>query len=202
MLEFLRNLLAPSISLETQLADLRQCGIAAASPAIERALLAGIARSRVERAPYTHLLCVLGDAAEQASMAGPAGYPSDNIWHFDTECIAEHGDYVRIARRLASLSQGALAITDVDDVVDVERGIAWLSLRCGGQHYRWDAIVDDDWVDDKILSQMAALLERSGSARRYTYISLSGQDCLIGCATAGELALFNRTTGLKAQWLV
>ena len=60
----------------------------------------------------------------------------------------------------------------------------------------------DDWVDDKIRSQMAALLERSGSARRYTYISLSGQDCLIGCATAGELALFNRKTGLKAQWLV
>lgn len=180
---------------------LRECGIAAASSSIETSLLANVSRSAVERRPYTALLCVLGDEAEQASMAGPSGYPSDNIWHFDTECIADHGDYARIARRIAQLSQGDLDIAEVTDFVDLEGGTAWLSLRCGGVAYHWAAIVDDDWVDATILSRLATLLERSGSARRYTYIGLGGQDCLIGCATPAQLDLLKRRTGLTAAWL-
>jgi hypothetical protein len=201
MFEALKKRFSPSVSLESQLFALRECGIECATSSIEEALIASLPRANVERQPYSLLLCVLGDEAEQKKMAGPNGYPSENIWHFDTECIENHGDYVRIANRLATLSQGALTISDVQDYVDVELATAWLSFRCAGVEYRWDATVNDDWVDEQIFSKFAVLLERAGSPRRFIHIDLHGQDCLIGCATPAQKELLARKTGLGVSWL-
>ena len=75
------------------------------------------------------------------------------------------------------------------------------AFRLAGQSYRWDAEVKDDWVDPIILSRFSDLLSRVGRSRRFTYIDLGGQDCLIGCATAQERERLSRETGLKVEWL-
>ena len=75
------------------------------------------------------------------------------------------------------------------------------SVPSGGQSYRWDAEVKDDWVDPMILSRFSDLLSRVGRSRRFTHIDLGGQDCLIGCATAQERERLSRETGLKVEWL-
>jgi hypothetical protein len=80
-----------------------------------------VARS-FEKEPYWLLLCTLGGEAELPEQAGPSGYPSDDMWHLDTECIEDDGAYAAIARRLAAISHGALPLEDVEDHVDVGGG--------------------------------------------------------------------------------
>ncbi len=133
--------------------------------------------------------------------AGDSGSPSDNIWHFDTECIEDHGDYARIAKRMKILAQGDLPIEDILDYVDVDNREAHLSFRLRGIDFLWQAKVEDDWIDPSILSRFANLLETSGATRRFTYIDLGGQDCLIGCSTREEQTRLQKLTGLKVEWL-
>jgi len=38
---------------------------------------------------------------------------SDRLWHFDTECIEDHGAYVAIAERMRDLASPYLPIADI-----------------------------------------------------------------------------------------
>ena len=143
-------------------------------------LLLAFTREQFEGDPYRLLLCVMGEEGEDAE------YPSDQIWHFDTECIEGDWSYIRIATRMATLAGDALPLEQIGDSVDLEAGTAWLSFALDGQTYRWDVEVNDDWVDSSVLSRFAQLLEARKVGRRFTYVDLKGQDCLIGCATRGR----------------
>jgi hypothetical protein len=146
------------------------------------------------------LLYELAGEADPDDSQFPDTVFSNNIWHFDTECIYDHGDYAVIARRMAALTQGALAISGIQDHVDVENGIAWLSFKLGDELIRWDLVVDDDWVDSQVFDRFAALLAHTGSPRRYTCFDLQGQDLLIGCATREEKEKLERETNLEVEW--
>ena len=189
------------VSFEKQLSTLANCGIKLAPGVAPEALLESFDREAFEAEPYRLLLVCMGGEAESESQAGERGYPCDNIWHFDTECIEDHGAYAAIARRMKDLAQGELPLEEINDYVDVEAGEARVTFRLAGQSYRWDAEVKDDWVDPMILSRFSDLLSRVGRSRRFTYIDLGGQDCLIGCATAQERERLSRETGLKVEWL-
>ena len=84
---------------------------------------------------------------------------------------------------------------------ETDGGTAHVAFTLAGRGYRWEAEVKDDWVDAGILSRFADLLARTGKGRRFTYIDLGGQDCLIGCATQAEQDRLAKETGLKVQWL-
>ena len=189
------------VSFEKQLSTLANCGIKLVPGVAPEALLESFDREAFEAEPYRLLLVCMGGEAESESQAGETGYPCDNIWHFDTECIEDHGAYAAIARRMKDLAQGELPLEEINDYVDVEAGEARVAFRLAGQSYRWDAEVKDDWVDPMILSRFSDLLSRVGRSRRFTYIDLGGQDCLIGCATAQERERLSRETGLKVEWL-
>ena len=73
-------------------------------------------RQAYDRKPYLLLLCVLGGETEKA----PYHPRSNHIWHLDTECIEDHGDYIRVAKRMALLSGNDLPIEQLEDYVDVE----------------------------------------------------------------------------------
>jgi hypothetical protein len=104
-------------------------------------------RSAYEAEPFLLLLVVMGGSPEEE----PFEYLSDAIWHFDTECIVDHGDYAAIARRMSVLSGGDLPFEEVQDFIEIENEEAWLSLVLDGKAYRFDAAVDEDWVDEEIL---------------------------------------------------
>jgi len=189
------------VQLEEQLRVLESCGITPAPGASPESLLVSFERKAFEEDPYRLALVVLGGEAVEEGQGGPSGYLSDCIWHFDTECIEDHGDYLRIAQRLKTLARGDLPLEEIEDHVDVEDGEAWLSFLLDGQRHRWDAEVNTDWVDPEILSRFARLLAERSRPRRFTYLDLEGQDCLIGCATPGELKALRSKTGLDLQWL-
>jgi len=202
MWDFFRRKTPKSVPLETQLATLASCGISLVPGITIDALTMSFDRDNFEADPYRLALTVMGTEAETEAQAGPGGYPSDNIWHFDTECIEDHGDYARIASRLRALAQGDLPLQQIEDHVDVEAGEAWLAFQLGGQSHRWEAKVEDDWVDTNVLSRFAGLLVKQGRSRRFTYIDLGGgQDCLIGCSTPDQRSALRERTGLKVEWL-
>jgi len=200
VLNFFKRKRTQTVSLEEQLRILASCGINLSPNVAPEALLLSYSREAYEKDPYELLLCVMGNEAEDESQAGETGYPSDSIWHFDTECIEDHGSYAAIAQRLAVLAHPELPLEDVDDYVDIDGEEVWLAFKLDGQTEKWTPAIDNDWVDSTVLSRFAALLE-SRSTRRFTYINLGGQDCLIGCATPAQKAALMKATNLKVEWL-
>jgi len=70
-------------------------------------------REAFQKNPYRLLLGALGGESAEGT------YPSNSVWHFDTECIEGDGSYVRIAARLAEMAQGGLPLKDIADHVDL-----------------------------------------------------------------------------------
>ena len=179
------------------LSALADCGIRARAGTTAVELVNAAGQQWFSEQPYLSVIVTLGSEREQA----PYDRFCDNVWHFDTECIEDHGDYVTIAQRLRDLACGDLPIAGIRDHVDIEAGVAWLDFMIGSEKTRWDAEVNDDWVDATILSRFASLLSHSKTGRRFTYLDLGGQDCVIGCSTPQQLKVLNRATGLRFQWL-
>lgn len=146
---------------------------------------------------YPQLLCLIGSDVEREDFRPK----SNDLWHFDTECIADDGDYVRIAERLACLSKGVLAISDVRDHVSIEDSVAWLELNFRGKPVHWDFEVQDDWVDATVFTRFVQLFGDTSSDARFTYGDLGGQDCLIGFATEEQRQALTGLTGVKFEWL-
>jgi len=192
-------------SLERQLRDLADCGVKLAPDILPDTVLKQLAnedaddnlfadwsRGAFEKEPYRLLLVALGD---------PDATRATNILHFDTECIEDHGDYVKIADHMRTMAGDVLPLTDVEDLVDLEANEAWLSFKLDGVERRWSCEVADDWIDPKILSQFATLLEGRRTGRRFTYLDLGGQDCILGCFAEDELKKLRKVTGLAWEWL-
>jgi hypothetical protein len=146
---------------------------------------------------YLDLLCMLGDEVEREDFRPK----SDDLWHFDTECIVDDGDYVSIVERLVRMSKGALAVSNITDRVDRGESIAWLELDFQGKRVHWDLEFNDDWVDAKIFTRIVELFRKIPSDARFTYGDLGGQDCLIGFATEEQRQQLTALTEQKFEWL-
>lgn len=200
MFEFLKRKTAPRIPPEGQLRILEECGIRLADGMSTERLLAAIGGEASMNQPFVDLLCAMGDRTDAGGARSPRFF-SNNIWHLDTECIYGDGDYVYILQRMSELAGGALALTDIEDAVDVEERTAWVSFVLRTERYRWQLKIDDDWVDWQVLANLARLLDSQRSHRRFTCIDIQGQDVLIGCSTVDEMETLKARTGLKVDWL-
>jgi hypothetical protein len=184
-----------AVPLDEQLRILAECGVRPAPGVEPGALTRILTPAQLETDPFSLTLTMLGGELD-------GRFLSDDIWHFDTECIEDTGDYARIARRLVTLAKGELPLEGIDDYVNVEDGEAWIEFSLDGVRQRWEAQVEDDWVDTTIVSRLARLLvDRRASERRFTSIDLGGQSVLIGCATPAERTRFRKLTGLAVGWL-
>lgn len=177
--------------LEQQLQDLVGAGVRLLPEATTGALMVEWSQKQFEERPYLLALVVLG---------GDDPPLSENIWHFDTECIEDHGAYVRIAEHFRDLAQGDLPLVEIEDYVDVEESVAWLAFKLDGTEHRWTCEIDDDWVDPTIISRFVELLSRRGTTRRFTYLD-EGQACIIGYFNPDELSRLRKVTGLDWKWL-
>jgi hypothetical protein len=179
-------------TLEEQLGDLASCGVRLLEDATVENLLEEWSRENFETEPYRLLLCALGNEELERC---------DNIWHFDTECIEDQGDYARIAERLRTMAGDDLPLEDIEDHVDVEGRSAWIAFTLDGERHQWTCAVEDDWVDPTVLSRFAALLASRATGRKFTYLDLGGQDCLLGCFSDAERKRLRDVTRLPFEWL-
>jgi hypothetical protein len=189
------RLVRPVPSLESRLENLRACGIELAPGfSIEDVRRSG--DRQVDGSAYLGTALTLGDTTEHP----PFKPLSHDLWHFDVECIEDHGSYKEIAVRLRDLAGGELAIADITDFVDIESGVARLSFTLDGKQHDWNLRVNNDYVDEAVFDRFIAFLAERNARKRYTYLGL-GQDCLIGCATEEQLKQLRQRTGLKFEWL-
>jgi len=147
-------------------------------------------------APYTILYALLGCPSEES------GIPfSNHCWDFDTEAIEDHGAYVDIVNNISRVTNGALKFENIEDYVDVEEEKAWVSFTCRGDNYRWDLVVDNDWVDGRLFDSMQELAVKYNAKGKFTYYDTGGQDFVLGFHTQEELEKIRKTTGLEIVWL-
>jgi hypothetical protein len=121
---------------------------------------------------------------------------SDDIWHFDTECIYQHGDYVKIAQRLMRLSKGKLDLANLQDAVFLDEQAASIHFDFHGQRFDWELKVNGDWVDPSVFSSFADLFASIPSRARFTYGNVGGQSCFIGFSTPEQTKRLTSLTGI------
>jgi hypothetical protein len=126
---------------------------------------------------------------------------TNRLWDFDTEAIEDHGDYVEIMRNLQRISRGELKFDNLKDYVDLEEGKAWVSFSINGQDFRWDLVVDDDWVDPQLFSNVVELTRTLNTKGRFTYFDTGGQNFVVGFETPESRAAIVKATGLRVEWL-
>jgi hypothetical protein len=176
------------LSLESKLEILARGGLKLEAPFTVEHLLKSWKRSEFEKRGFDLVLVGLGMSEEQP----PWRNHCVNAWHFDAECIEDTGDYQRIAERMKAMTQGSLPVENIRDHVDVEGGSAWLTFDYRGQSVRIDCEVQNDWVDPRLFEHFIDLLANSDPAKIYVFYDLHGQDCIIACVTAAQLAELNR----------
>lgn len=150
-----------------------------------------------EKEPYSLLYLTLGQTIERE----PWTPLTNKCWDFDTEAIEDHGSYIFIIENLERISRGELQFENLKDYVDIEEKVAWVSFTINGDSYKWDLLVDDDWVDTTLFSKIVELTQKYNTKGRYTYFDTGGQNVVIGFETSQELEKIKAATGLKIKWL-
>ena len=182
-------------TVETMLADLDQVGISLRPGVSVEQLLADGGRTEIEKSGFELLLAIMGNEQFDPKTFAMLEPLTDDVWHFDTEAIEDHGAYVRIVECCRRLADGDLKFESVRDYVDIEEKIAWVEVSCNGRSERVDLKVDNDWVDANIFAKLQDWLEQSGSRRCFAAQGL-GQDLLLICKKPDQVKAINRATGL------
>ncbi|MBM7364750.1 hypothetical protein [Priestia taiwanensis] len=174
--------------MSEQLRELQKAGIHLRKGMTEDILLEEFDEKEFEKEPYLLALVAMGGEVEVEE--DDFVDVSDDVWHFDTECIEDNGDYVQIVERVKALSKGLLEIENIRDAVDIEEEEATLTFTLAGKEYHWDLEVDNDWVDGTIFDRFNELLAQQKTEKRIAILEL-GQDCLIGMYSPEQLKQIN-----------
>jgi len=185
----------PTMSVSEGLGPLASLGIRMRPNISTEDLLYSLGGTMDSPVDLTTLLCVLGSEVERRDFQRV----SDDIWHFDAECIEDHGAYIDVVTRFVILAKGSLPLTDIRDYVEVEAGKAWVEFTLEGKKEHWDLEVSDDWVDSNLYSRLQDLVTPRGAGKRFFIVAL-GQDSLISFGDDQMRRALSRLTGLEFQW--
>lgn len=197
------SLLTKRRSLEEMLAALASCGIKLREGmSIDRAfgqntkIISEISRATLEKEGFEGVLAVVGEELLDKTTYKSLGPLSDDVWHFDSECIEDHGDYKLIAENLCRLTKGDLTFDRIEDFVDVEEETAWIELTKSGQTEHLDLKVRNDWVDPAVFALLQRRLVETDAPKRFAVRGL-GQDAVVVCQTPEGLETLQQATGLR-----
>jgi len=185
---------ANPVTVEQQLAVLSDVGIKVNDGVTIDDLTAFEERDELESEPYSGLVEVLGYDIERE----PFTPKCNQLWMCDYERIEDHGAYKDVIERLELMTNRALGLTDIKDYVDVEEGKAWVEFTFRGKTIRWDAKVDDDWLDPMIIVKYDDLLRESRSqVRIYSNHTDYGQVAFLAAFTPDQKAKFDKICKIK-----
>ena len=184
------------LAIEKQLSVLAECGISLSDGiSVEDDLLAEWSREHFESEPYSALLCTLGSstAEEQPRLF------TNNVWHFDTECIYDGSDYVRLVKRVAALAGDDLPIVSIEAEVNAEEGYSRVAFSIDGEDVNWELGWNGDWVDGAIFVRMAKLLNSRNSDKTIGHWWPGDQTGVLICTSPGNIAKLAAETGLNVE---
>ncbi|WP_233566785.1 hypothetical protein [Cohnella endophytica] len=185
MLQLFRLFKKKAISFEDQLKKLSELGFRINEGIEPELLLEEFSQVEYEEEPYQLLMISLGGEIfrdEQFIVV------SNDIWHLDTECIEDHGDYKVIIERLMNMT--GLDIRNINDFVDIENEEAWVSFQYNEKQINWDLKIDNDWLDSDIFDKFNQLIRNDTNNK--IVLSVLGQDCLIAYLTDDRIKEVNK----------
>ncbi len=157
----------------------------------------GDGHSEFEEEPYILMYVTLGQTIEEE----PWTPLTNKCWHFDTEAIYGNGSYIEIMENLSRITNGEMIFENLQDSVDIDSNIAWVSFICKGKKYKWDLKIQDDWVDVDLFEKVKDLTQKYRTKGKYTLLTTGGQDVVFGYYTPEELKKLKDATGLEIDWL-
>jgi len=121
---------------------------------------------------------------------------SNNVHYTNVKVIYEVDAYTAILRRLVALTRGRFPVRKIWSRIDFEGGVGELRFVLDGDQYSWPIKVNKTYLDGSLVVKFARLFRQYQSELKFTFYNVSGQDCLIGCATNEEIAKLRRLTGV------
>ena len=187
-------MLQENLTIETQLKELRSCGIRLNIDVVEADLLMFDNKEELETEPYQGLVKVLGHELERK----PYGPIANMLWMCDYERIEDHGDYASIVKRLELMTNFALELANIKDFVNIDTGVAWVEFMYRGEQIHWDAEVEDDWMDPYLIVKYDELLKASGKdVRIYSNHTDYGQIAFFAAFSSTEFNCFCKLSRIK-----
>lgn len=156
-------------------------------------ILESFDREEYEQEGFDSLLFVLANEVETGPSAG--AFYTNHLYSLDTECIEDHGDYARIATRLAVMFRDEFNIENISDKVDIDEDIAELSFECMGKKYHKKCRVDNDWLDVSIFELFIQCSSDMRSEKKLVFTVSDGQNLLLSVMTPTQMKAFNKLTG-------
>jgi hypothetical protein len=177
-----------NIVLETQIAALKDAGLAMASGRTIEELLTSWSRDQYESDPYGLLLFMYGSEVE----AEPWGrFFFDRGWNFDMECVEGAGDYVRAFTQIVRITGQPNLVTEMSDNFDFEAETCEIKYTINGQARTLSARVDNDWADPEAAAAFVRDLETTIGDGRQFWAADNGQASVLFFLTHAEAAKVN-----------
>lgn len=95
---------------------------------------------------------------------------SDDVIHFDLECVDDSNSYTSMLEQLVALSKGALKMVNIHCDIDRKRKEASVSFQYNDADCKWDLVYNDDWFDIGVVLKMNSILMNAGSTQ-FFYIN-------------------------------
>lgn len=183
-----------NIPLDVQVKKLEACGIFVNQEVRESDFYSFYSREEIEQSPYIKLVETLAIDVEREPYIPIA----NSLWMCDYERIDDHGSYIDIIKRLELMTNSALKLSEVNDFVDIEEDEAWVEFMYAGDKIRWDAKVDNDWMDPFIIVKYDQLLKNANTkVRIYSNHTDYGQSALFAAFTDEQFNCFKRLSKVK-----
>ena len=152
------------LSLETQIALFKKCGIEMSANFSIAKLLKVTNREDLEACPYIELIHSLSTPPDRPSRK----YRSPQLWSLDQECIYEKGDYTRQLTEFIRITNGDLILQDVKESFQPEMGIVTLTFAISDQQFHYIFKLNDDWLDPHFFDMLDEI-ERRLKVQKYWY---------------------------------
>lgn len=124
------------------------------------------------------------------------------IYSFDLEVFDFEQMYTLFLQGISSISNNEFEITQINEdtsKVDFEQGtgIQKINFSYNGNPYTFEATVNDDWFDIKMLDFMNQVFREEGNPKQLFFMSDGYQECIIFYCTQDWADMFTEKTGCK-----
>lgn len=129
--------------------------------------------------------------------------PSSNqIYSFDVEAFDIGNMYTLFLQGIAAISMGELEFTNITEdgsKADYEQGIGrqTVTFYMNGKKHIFQAEVNYDWYDTKILDNLNQILREEKNDRQLFFMGDGYQECIVFYCTEEWAAHFTEKTGCK-----
>ncbi len=134
-------------TLQSQIRQLELAGVRMAPGRTVNELIGHLDRRRYIEDPYGELLAAYADGI------------SDQGWNFDFEALSGPGDYAAALQPIVDIVRQPDLVTNLSDDFDIRKQTCTVSYTINGQSRELTARVNNDWVDENLMSDFLADLE-------------------------------------------